>query len=566
MPSGDLITRNYLNFLGVDFSDYKVSLFRSPDSKNMWKNYKSLGKRIETRPDIAEFKEMTNALYGLFFYTYATQKHMIIHDGTSLFDYNMDTKQTKTIKAQGMNPKRTLFFVYDEILYIKDGLNYLEYDGTTCKEVEGFIPTTSISRKPQGGGVDYQEVNMLTGYRKNSFVADGSETTYKLDVPSYESGTVSCWINGVHTSSFTESAATGEVVFDTAPTTPDTDGEDNVVIQFSKTISGYRNRINKCTLLTVFDNRVFFSGNQDYPNVVWYSELNNPRYCSDMNYSAEGADTSNVKALIAGNNALWVFKEPSQSNTTVFYHTPSIDAEEGKIYPSTHSSISKGCVSTGINFNDDIVMFSDSGMEGITGDVTTEQVLGHRSSLIDGKLLQETNYKDPILVEWQGYLLVFVGSHCYLADSRQKFQNVASMEYEWYYWEFSGTITAAIVDNDILYLCIGNKIYTLTKTDSETIESYWTTCRDDLDAPNFQKITNKRGAIAELQGEVSVHVKTDSNAWDYIDQYTATDKTYVVPRIKKKKWKDIQYKFSSNKPFSLYGFTIQTYVGSFVKR
>ncbi len=566
MASGDLITRNYMNFLGVDFSDYKLSLYRSPDALNMWKNYKKLGKCLETRPDIELLKQMDNTIYGLFFYTYSTIKHMIIHAGTSLFDYNMSTGETTTIKALGMNPAKSQFFIFDDILYIKDGINYLEYNGVTCKEVEGYIPTTTISRTPKGGGVPYQEVNMLTGYRKNSFCSDGAETTYKLDVETYEANTVTVWVNGVETTAFTESPLTGEITFSEPPPTPDTDGEDNVVIQFSKTISGYRNRINKCTLLAVFDNRIFFSGNKDYPNTLWYSALENPRYCSDLDYSTEGANANYIKALVPGNNALWVFKEPSQANTCVFYHTPSIDAEEGKVYPSTHSSISKGCISTAINFNDDIVMFSDSGLEGISGDVTTEQVLGHRSSLIDSKLLKETNYRNPILVEWQGYLLVFCGKHCYLADSRQKFQNVTSVEYEWYYWEFDKEITAANVDNDVLYLCADKKIYTLTKTTNVTLDSYWTTCIDDLGQPNFQKVTNKRGSLAELQGEVSVYVKTDNDEWDFINEYISDTKKYVVPRIKKKKWKDIQYKFSSNKPFSLYGFTIQTYVGSFVKR
>ena len=39
-----------------------------------------------------------------------------------------------------------------------------------------------------------------------------------------------------------------------------------------------------------------------------------------------------------------------------------------------------------------------------------------------------------------------------------------------------------------------------------------------------------------------------------------------MPRIKQKKWKEIQFKFASNVPFSIYDFTIQSYIGSFVKR
>lgn len=105
--SGDLITRIYSNFRGVDFSNHEVSQYRSPDSKNIWKNYKKLGKCIESRPDIELFKSFNNTIFGLFFYTINTVEHMIIHCGTSLYDYNMETKEQKTIKATGMNPKRS---------------------------------------------------------------------------------------------------------------------------------------------------------------------------------------------------------------------------------------------------------------------------------------------------------------------------------------------------------------------------------------------------------------------------------------------------------------------------
>ena len=60
--SGDLITRNYSNFRGVDFSNTEVALYRSPDAINMWKDYKKMGTSIETRPDIVLFKELKNTV------------------------------------------------------------------------------------------------------------------------------------------------------------------------------------------------------------------------------------------------------------------------------------------------------------------------------------------------------------------------------------------------------------------------------------------------------------------------------------------------------------------------
>lgn len=562
--SGDLITRIYNNFRGVDFTDKNVVLQRSPDALNMWKNYRKLGKSIQTRPAMELFKQMDNSVYGLFFYTINTIEHMIIHCGVSLYDYNMSTKEIKTIKTKGMNPKTSESFIFNNIFYIKDGINYLEYDGETCKEVEGYIPTTTNSRAPLGGGTTLEDYNMLTGYRKNSFCADGENKEYHLDSREIEAGKTKAWINGVETTDFTVDTTNGIVTFNEIPEKPLTDGQDNVVIQFCKTISGDREKILKCNLLCVFDNRVFFGGNQDYPNTIFHTSLNNPRYVSSTDYYNEGLDMSPVKSMVVGNNALWVFKEPSQANTSIYYHNPAT-YEDGKAYPSIHSSISTGCVAKAINFNDDIVFFSDRGMEGINGDVTTEQVVAHRSTLIDSKLLEEPNYKALILQEWEGYLLVIIDNKIYLADSRAMYTNSTHNEYEWFYWELEKNITFATVKDNILYLCSNDGIYTLTKKDGK-IDSYWTTCLDDFGSPSMQKTTNKRGCLLEVESNIlNVYTKIDNGEFELINRFNET-KGYVVPRIKKKKWKDIQLKIASDTPFKLSMCTLQSFIGGYVKR
>lgn len=566
--SGSLITRNYAEFRGVDFSNNEVSLVRSPDSLNMWKDYKnSLGKQIETRPEIELVETYNNTIFGLFFYKVGNTEMTIVHSGTKLYKV---VGATQTELFTGMNPRRSNAFVYNNVLYIKDGINYLKYDGSVCSQVVGFIPTTSIGRKPSGGGTTYQDVNMLSAWRKNTFVADGESTEYFLDAQNIDGEAPIVKVNGdvkTYGTDFDYDTTRGKITFTTAPSEPLTTGQDNVEITYKKTVSGYADRINKCTLLQVFDNRVFFSGNQDYPNTVWHSSLNDPSYCSDLDYYNEGLDLSPVKSMVAGNNALWVFKEPSQANTTVFYHNPTIDSEYGKIYPSTHSSISTGCVATGINFNDDIVFFSDRGMEAINGDVTTEQVVAHRSSLIDNKLLNESNYKNMILEEWEGYLLVIVGNKVYLADSRAMFTNENHNEYEWFYWELSKNITCTQVKDGTLYLGTSEGIYKLTNTsDTRAVNSYWTTPEDEFKYPQYQKTTNKRGCVIDMTGaEVKVSVKTDNKDFEDINTYTNV-KGYVVSRIKKKKWKSIQIKFSSDKPFGLKSSTLEAFVGGYVKR
>ena len=192
-------------------------------------------------------------------------------------------------------------------------------------------------------------------------------------------------------------------------------------------------------------------------------------------------------------------------------------------------------------------------------------MVAHRSSLVDSKLLKEINYKNMILQEWEGYLLVIIDNHVYLANGNSMFTNENHNEYEWFYWEFEQNISFAIVKDNILYLCSNNAIYTLTKKETN-IKAYWTTCKDDFGNPHMQKTTNKRGCVADLEGEeLAVSVKIDNANFEIIDNYTNV-KGYIVPRIKKKKWKDIQVRFSSNKPFNLLSCTLQSYVGSYAKR
>jgi hypothetical protein len=563
MAIGDLVPRVYASFRGVDFRGEEINLQRSPDSLNVWKDYKET-ESIRTRPKMALKEAFDNTVYGIFFYKVGNTEMMLVHCGTTLYKI---VNGTRTVLYNGLNPRQSNSFIYNNIWYFKDGINYLQYNGQTIGEVVGYVPTTTISRKPSGGGTKYEDINMLTGIRINTFLGDGESTEYYLDTQNIDSDFQPLvFVNDEEVSSlsFEVDVIAGKITFTKAPEEPLTVGQDNVRIKFRKTVAGYRNRINNCTLLQVFDNRVFFSGNQDYPNVIWHCSLNDPTYCSDLDYYNEGLDLAEVTGLVAGNNALWVFKEPSQANTTVFYHNPVIDNEYGKIYPSVHSSITTGCVGKAINFNDDIAFFSERGMEGINGDVTTEQVIAHRSSLVDRVLTSEKNYKDMLLEEWEGYLMIFIDDKVYLADSRAKFENENHVEYEWFYWHLSEFITCTKVSKGVLYLGTKNGVYTLTDTSSD-VESYWTTPLDKFKHPHYQKTTNKRGCVVEATGDISVFVKTEKTEWELIGEYkNVTD--YFTSRIKRKKFKDLQLKFHSDTRFSLETATIECFVGGYIKR
>ena len=582
LAAGSLKRTTYGNFRGVDFTGGEVDNSRSPDALNMWKNYAHLGKLIETRPGISQEAELDGDVFGLFFYEVNNDKHLIVHAGVKLYDYNLRTKTSTQIKASGMKPARSVGFVFNNILYIKDGLKYYEYNGTTIKEVEGYIPNIAIHNMISGKTEMIQESNLLTDYVREQYIPDGTKTTFYLSQKEIDNGLEVWDISGVQpvqiTTGFSVDAVNGEVEFTTAPAAATTA---TIEFKYSKASDG-RATADKCKLACVFDNRIFMSGNENHPNLLIWSGLNNPRYIGNTSYSALGNDTAQVKALVPGNNALWSFKEPSHSNTTIFYSVP-YEVYDGKLeqtiktYSTSHSSITTGCKYTGINFNDDIVFLSDYGLEGISSNITTEQVIAHRSSLVDAKMLQ-ADYA-PVLIEWLGYLLICFDNKIFLADSRQKVANSDHMEYEWFYWETgesldnSNAIESAIVVDNILYFGTrSGKILKMIQGEYNLVDSYWCTKKDDLGYPQLLKTTNKKGFKIDMENlfedyntDLKIETKLDNNDFEELATLINT-KGYVVTKIKKKKWTTLQLKFSSTIPFGIYEATLESYIGSYVKR
>lgn len=589
MALTDIITRKYSYFSGVDFSNGEKKSYRSPDMLNMYKNYKeSSNNAIETRPGMMKIGNLGYQIYGIFFYSISSvtsQTQILVHAGTKLYKFIPNGEST--ILYEGLNPNYSNGFVFDNIFFFKDGINYLEYNGTTCKPVEGIIPMTTYERTPHAithydDNIDsdliYQPINLLQPKRKNQFVSDGESNDYYLDDTNLDSPSVYVMranINGgadlVEEIDFTVDRDKGIVTFNTIP-----EKNAKVVITYSKTIQGHADRVLKSNILCEFDNRIFVSGNIDYPNAVFHSEYNEPRYFSDLAYYECGVDLSEVKALIPASNSLYVLKEKDNNQSSLIILTPAIstgvNGGQTKTYPPTNASVSLGCVSTGLNFRDDIVYFSRNGLEAITGNMYNEQILTHRSSNIDAKLLSETNYKKVMTCEWKNYLMCLIDSKVYLADSNAIYTNdYGKNEYEWFYWELPNNISYIREYEDNLYYGNANGdlfVANGTSDDGTDISSYIVTYKDNCGYDGYTKATNKKGAEIDLKemnnDAINVEVITN-NKTALIGTYSDS-KGHIVLKKKMKKFKNIQFKISSEKPFGIFSMVFEAFIAGYLKK
>jgi hypothetical protein len=273
-----------------------------------------------------------------------------------------------------------------------------------------------------------------------------------------------------------------------------------------------------------------------------------------------------------------------------------IDDEQGAVYPVKQGNVSTGCYGRAVNYKDDILYLSRNGMEGIqTTNLDSRQIIAHRSTLVDSKLINSSNYQFADLCEYNGYLLILCDGKVYLADGRQKLANQDSFEYEWYYWDISASLPSLLKEYDN-HLYIGStdgSIYSMegTNDDGEILLSYWTTIMDNFGYDNQLKTTNKRGGIIKVKTIPNGVVKVARRNNKYKDyrystqksldgftfrnfnfgslSFTTTSQSYLVFKIKEKKINEISLKVYSDeldRPFGLYSITIEAFIGSYVKK
>ena len=614
-------TRVYNNFAGVDFTSDStmVQLNRSPNCVNMYKNYNSsLGQAIETRPGFRNLLRLSGKIYGIHFVKTESLK-VLVHSGTKLLlwdNYPSSEEESEmAVLFSNMEEIKSRSFVYNDKLYINDGKNYIFFENNEIKTVESVasIPTTTIARNPSGGGTLYQPVNLLQSKRKNSFLANGTDKSYTLDTNGLDSIEVEATVDGTKKTEgtdFTVNRTTGVVTFASAPAAPATKGQDNVIITFSKTVKDYSLRIRKCLLSCIFDNRLFFSGNSQFPNALFNSMLNDPTYVSDLAYYQDGSDNIPITSLLRVGDSILVIKSDDQQDAVVYYHTPKeIKTEEmdETTYPTKQGLAGIGCISMwgAKNFLDEPVFMSRLGLESFTKlNLGLERSIEHKSSMVDGKLVNEPDLKEVHLEQWKGYLTCLINGHIYLADNRQKYLNKGTQqqEYEWYYWDNIGDIVdgefkkATLLKEYDGSLFFGTENGTVAKfidgiynDDGRLIYSQWQTPSDSFGSENHVKTTNKRGGIAnlktipgsicklkEITNKLNEKEITRFNAsgfsynkFSYTDfSYNTSEKAYMKYKIKEKKWTHISLIFYSDeidKPFGLFSATLESFVGGYVK-
>lgn len=555
-------------FLGADFTDNSANADdkKSQNCKNMIRDVpgkvrKCMGyKTIKTFTDDEE-----NGLQINGFYNKRNHSFGLIHAGTNI--YYVEPKEpteddpselSSELLYSDANNERSTGWQFEDKIYIVDGKKLLVYsesedeDGEIVREINTVesiakVPLVTISKNPEGGGTPYEGINLLADGFTESFlgVADvkdycmsfnGLDSTQhpKVEVMNQDGE----FVEKTYGTDFTVDYDEGIITFTTAPGLSPLTGEDNVKITAYRVIEGYKDKINKCKIATLFGvngvlDRLFLSGNPDYINYDWYSEQNDPTYFSDISYSTLGSSKSAIVGYSIISNYLATHKDNYERDNNIILRAGDIvDSEPSfRVVNTLQGAGAIAPYSFGY-FQTEPLFLTKQGVFSVTAqDITGEKYAQNRSYYLDGKLLEEPNMEDAYAIVYKDMYWLCLNNVAYILDGLQplmpdKNRPYSTRQYVGYYrtnlpahiiWQHNDDLLFGSKDGKICRFYKDKYALESYNDDGEPIEAIWET--PDIDGKLFYKNKTLRFIALRLDSALATSVNIyamNRGLWQFI--------------------------------------------------
>ena len=475
-------------FGGVDFRTHptKVSLSRSPDMQNLICDQNDF---LVKRTGWKTQHTYPAPIYGLF--PMPDGSGFAVHAGSKL--YFRPTAGSQTELCADMNTAFSQSFVMNGVLYLLDGKTYravrrnaanTAWEAVKVQDI-AYVPTTTISAEPTGGGTSYEAVNLLTPRRINTFIGNGSATQFQVDAANLDDAAVTATVNGASVAVSSVNRATGLVTLAAAPASGN--GLANVSISFSKTVSGYMDKINKCCIAGLYggknDTRVFVAGNPDEPNCDWQSGLYDPTYFPDTGYARMGTDASAIVGYLKQYESQLVIKSGGAQEATSYLRSYLMADDGTALYPLKQGAQGEGAVAprSFAMLNDLPLFLSARGVQGVYGTAVAEQrTIRSVSDAIVPKLEAEAGLENACAIIFEGKYYLAVNGHVYIADGALTEEDGSPA---WFYWADVPAQCLAVLDGRLWFGTVDGRLCRFAKPeedgaycdDNAAINAFWRT-------------------------------------------------------------------------------------------
>ncbi len=434
-------------FRGIDLTSGVVNVHtsRSPDAPNMMPDDDGFPKK---RPGWEVAEQFTGAIHGIWWLETGQAQKQVVHAGSGLY-------VDGALLHDAMADADSAAVQVDGKLWIVDGQTYVYCDGEKCEAVSAIatVPLITIAKAPNGqfGATSYRPINLLTGWRTDSYAGTADDKVYVLSFGALSAAAVKVekldasgvWVAAA--SGYTVDRTAGKVTFTAAPGVSPVTGEDNVRISY-EVAQSEAGRVDKMRHIILFGvngalDRVFLAGNPEEPNVDYWSEWGDPAYIGDTFYSVLGQDASPIMGYSVLNNQLVAHKQGEENGRNVFVRRGVLDAEGFASFEITNILQGEGTVATGsvATAGGEPVFLTKRGIHAMTpGDITGERYVQRRSYYIDGGLLREAGLEGARATVFGRFYVLAINGKLYLLDTEQKSyeknEPYSTHQYEGYLW------------------------------------------------------------------------------------------------------------------------------------
>ena len=546
-------------FQGADFTNSAANVdpSKSPNTVNMIRDVpgkvrKCMGyKTIETYQS-SDDVPVPYRING--YHRKRGDQYGLIHAGTNIY-------RNGVLLYANANDARSKSWQFEDKLYILDGKKFLVYweetvgQSTTYHvdtvESKAYVPTLTISKSASGGGEPYEDLNLLTPAFTESFLAEKDPDTqtwpsdYHLSFTGLDNTQPIVELldaNGEWqtqpTTAYTVDYVNGVISFNTPPTASPVTGEDNVKITAYRTVEGYADRINKCTVGILYGvngatDRLFVSGNPDFINYDWYSAQYDPTYFSDTSFSMLGTSASAIKGYSIISNYLAAHKDDMERDQNIILRQGDlVDSEPSFRIINTLQGAGAIATHSFAYLSTEPLFLTKQGVFAVTAqDITGEKYAQNRSYFINGKLLDEPNLEEAFGFTYKDMYWLCVNGVAYILDGLQPMQTDKSMpystrQYAGFYrtnlparimWEKDEKLYFGTEDGRVCEFYTDKYSLDSYSDDGEPIEAIWET--PDIDGKLFYKNKTLRYIALRLDSALATSVNIwvmNRGLWQFI--------------------------------------------------
>lgn len=494
-------------FGGADFRSHptKVTLTRSPDLQNLVCDRNDF---LVKRTGWKTVERYDAPVYGVF--PAPDGEGAFVHAGVNL--YFRPVSGAQSLLCSSMNGAFSQAFTMNGVLYLLDGACFRAVrrnGGTwTAERVQdsAYVPTTTVSASPAGGGTSLEAVNLLTGRRINTFIGDGKSTEFRLDAAGLDRIPLTAAVNGAEVAIASVDYDKGRVALASAP--PDGQGHDNVSIAFSKTVPGAAAKINRCRIAGLYggknDTRVFLAGNPDEPHCDWQSGLYDPSYFPDTGYARMGTEASAIAGYLKQYESQIIVKTGGAQEATSFARTFVMTDDGASYFSLRQGAHGEGAVAPrSFAMLGDLPLFlSAQGVMGVYGTAVAEQnTIRSISEAVCPRLIRETALEKACAAVFEGRYYLALNGNVYIADSHLTEEDGFPA---WFFWSNVPAQCLAVLDDRLWFGTADGRLCRFSlpdeadayTDDGAAIDAYW--CTPTLSLSDWSRNKTIRDVIPTL--------------------------------------------------------------------